>query len=117
MPIAYMQRVTIPDYENRIDNKGFEYQETLTSSGNGDSVIIPDCVSKISVTLEITGGGSGRIQATTNLLQDVLDDNNVVWIDWDNGVVAASTQDAMEPATAIRVVNVSGTTRIMARAQ
>ena len=117
MSEVYMTRVTIDRYDKRIDAQGFEYEETLSSAVNGAAVIIPDSVKNISVTLVITGGGSGKMQSTTNKLADVISDTGVVWVDWDAGVIAATAQDAMLPATAIRMVNVSGTTRVLIRAQ
>ncbi len=117
--IVYMDFVNIPEYQaGRIDSIAFEYDDTLTSAINGNSVIIPTNINKGAVTLQITGGGSGKIQTTTNLLQDVIDDNGVVWVDWDSGTVAATTQDILEVAvTAIRQVNVSGNSRMMLRFQ
>lgn len=116
MAIAYMTRVTIPKYENRIDQYGFEYEETLDSAGNGNSVLIPDVVRNIGVTLQVLSG-TGKIQTTTNKVQDVIDDNNVVWVDWDSGVVSTTTQDSCSPVTALRMVNVSGEQRLLMRAQ
>jgi hypothetical protein len=116
MAIKYMERVTIGGYDARIDKFGFEYEESLSDPGAGDVIIIPDSVNNISVTLEVVSG-SGKVQTTTNKVQDVLDNNNVVWDDWDSGEVANTIQDAVVPVTAIRMVNTSGEQRILIRAQ
>jgi hypothetical protein len=115
MAVAYMTSVNISNYNTKLDDIGWEYNDTLATPGNGSSVINPDNVKIISVTLQITAG-QGKVQATTSLLSDVLADT-AVWVDWDAGNVTATTQDTANPVTAIRQVNTSGTTKMMVRAQ
>ena len=116
MAIKYMTRVHIPEYEVVIKNNAWEYDDQLSSPGNGNTVIVPAGVTVISVTLGITTG-SGKIQTTTNLLDDVISNTGIVWQDWDDGVVTDNTQDYTSAVTAIRQVNVSGTSRMMLRGQ
>ena len=86
-------------------------------TGNGDSIIIPDNIKNISVTLEVGGSSSGKIQTTTNKVDDVINDNDVVWVDWDSGIVTVTTQDSSLPVTALRLVRSTGTVRMLIRAQ
>lgn len=118
MAIKYMTSVHISDYEGtNISLKGWEYQDVLSTASNGDTVIIPENIKNISATLEITSG-SGKIQTTTSLLNDVINNpGSVVWVDWDMGVISTTEQDSCLPVTAIRQVNVSGTTKMILRAQ
>ena len=116
MAIAYMTSVHIQNYEGKnINIDAWEYEDTLSSAIDGSSVIVPENIKNLSVTLQISAG-SGKVQTTTSKLEDVLN-NNAVWVDWDNGVVTSTTQDSCVPITAIRQVNVSGTTKLLVRAQ
>src|SRR4030042_1917418 len=116
MAIKYMKTVNIPDYNSINDLKGWEYEDVLESPGNGDTVIIPDMVNSVNAVLEITAG-EGKIQSTKSKLEDVLVDNNVVWIDWVLGSVIATAEDEHTGrVTAIRQVNTSGTTRMLLNA-
>lgn len=93
----------------------YEFNETLASPGNGASVILPANIRGVSVTLGVTAG-SGKVQATTSTIFEVKNDT-ALWIDWDYGVVSANSQDFMLPATAVRQINISGTTKLELRAQ
>jgi len=115
MAIKNMVRIRT-DYTETIKNEAWEYSEELSAPANGDTVIIPEDVQNISVTLVVTAG-SGKIQATTDLLATVESGTGVTWVDWDHGVVTATTQDVAKPVTALRQVNVSGTTKLVMRAQ
>ena len=110
-----MTRVST-DYKEAIKNEAWEYSEELTSAVNGDTVIIPEDVKNIAVTLVITAG-SGKVQTTTDLLDTVLSGTGVTWVDWDKGLVSLTTQDTVFPVTAHRVVNVSGITKLIMRGQ
>jgi hypothetical protein len=114
MAVNYMSTVHIPKYNvGTIRNKRYEYDETLVSDTNGNPLIIPENVNIIAVTVSATDSGSGKIQTTTNKLQDVINDNNLVWVDWDAGDVVGVIQDFAPPVTAIRLVRSSGTVRMM----
>ena len=118
MAIKYMDLVTIPHYKaGRIDDIGYQYDTgSIIESGNGDSIIIPDNISEIAVTLYIDSG-EGKVQTTTNLIIDVISGTGIIWVDWDAGSVTSTTQDSCVPVTAIRMVNTSGTTRLLVRTQ
>lgn len=115
MAVAYMTGVQIQEYKALTDFFAWEYKDELSAPANGDSVLIPTTVKSVAVTLEVSGG-TGKVQATTSPISDVQNDT-AVWIDWNAGEVAATTQDGIIPATAIRQVNTAGTTRLLVRAQ
>jgi len=115
MAVAYMVRDNISEYDKNIKNEVWEYDYTLSSPANGDSVLIPVTAEKIIATLYVSPGGNGKIQTTTNKIADVKTDTNVVWVDWDSGSVDSTVQDSTLSVTAIRQINVAGTTRMMLR--
>lgn len=115
MAVVYMTRVTISTYEDNVNNQGWEYKDTKASTGNGNSIIIPTCVKKISLTLEMTSG-SGKVQTTTSKLADVVGGTEA-WVDWTSGSVSANTREVFDPVTAVRLVNTSGTIYLSVRAQ
>lgn len=118
MAIKYMTPVNIGHYDaNKKDTIGWEYDsDNLTETGDGDTIIIPDNVKEISVTLLVIDGVS-KIQTTTNLIADVIADNSIIWVDWNAGEVSETVQDSCPPVSALKMVNISGTTRLMIRAQ
>lgn len=112
MAIKYM--TTVDPYSIQKDYRDWEYDTgDLASAGNGDTIIIPNGVNIINVVLEITAG-SGKIQTTCNKLADVISDTDVVWLDWPFGTISATAQDSFDGrVTAVRMVNATGTTRLM----
>ena len=119
MAIVYMNDVSIARYipENQRNTLGYDYSEELSAAGNGDTVIIPETITGISVTLEVTAG-AGKIQASTTPVSEIIaTEASAVWVDWDNGEVTATTQDRVSPVSALRVVNASGTTKMTLRGQ
>jgi len=110
---VYMSQVFINEYDTQnIKAMSWDYKDTLSSSGNGNAVIIPPGVDSVQVALMPTAG-SGKIQATLDKYEDVIDDPDAVdWVDWPSGVIAIGTQDSVNPPTAVRQVNVTGTTKM-----
>lgn len=112
-----MSTVTMNEIRDSINSEklelGWEYEETLSSPGNGVWIKNPNGILGSAVTLEISGG-SGKVQATTSLMSKV-DADLAVGVDWAQGVVTGTIQDYVIPVTAIRQVNVSGTTKITVR--
>jgi len=104
------------DEDDEQKEMAFEYQETLAAPGNGDWIMFPDGVNGASVELEVTAG-EGYVEATLASLQDVKTGATVTGKKWDLSNVVATTQDYCLPCTAIRQVNVSGTTKIKVRMQ
>ena len=116
MSEVYMSKVTIDGYSERVDDVGYEYSESKDSAGNGNSIMLPTSIrAGVAITLQITAG-EGKVQVTTSSIAEVIA-GTAVWVDWDAGSVTETTQDFMLPSTALRLVNTSGTTKIILRAQ
>jgi len=93
----------------------FEYSETLSTPGAGNTIIAPDNVGdfdSIICGLVITSG-VGRVEYSLSSRSSIIAGSGV-WRAWDSGNVSASTDDVLEPAQAIRAVNVSGTIKLEA---
>ena len=85
MAVEYMTSVNISTYDPIIRNISFEYDSgDVSGAGNGNAVIIPNNISKVSITLYISSG-EGKVQTTTNKLADVISGTGLVWVDWDSG--------------------------------
>lgn len=110
MAYAIMTETMVPGYIN--SEYIYEYEDTKTAAANGDSVLIPGDkkLKVISVTI-IPTAGSGKIQTTTSSVADVMADA-ALWDDTNAGVVASQTTMALELCTAIRQVNVTGSTKM-----
>jgi len=93
----------------------FEYQESKAAVGNGTSILIPDDVKSVAVILDVTAG-TGSIQTTTDSVAKVKA-GTATWITWSYGTVGVDTAAVFSPVTAIRMVNASGTTELLVRAQ
>ena len=109
---VYMNPVLITEYEPQLTNvKVWDYKTpALVAPGNGNAVIIPPGSQDIQVAL-IPTAGSGKVQLTLDPYEDVIaDPDSSNWKDWDSGVVASLTQDSAKGPSAIRQVNVSGST-------
>jgi len=96
----------------------FEFVETLSSSGNGDWLLIPDDMTGISVTVQAGGGATAKVQTTIDPLAVVKSGTGITAVDWDYGEVSSPTQDYALPVTAIRLVQVgAGTSKMTIRCQ
>jgi len=114
MTIEFMQKIANQINAEK-DEYSFEYSGALGSAGPGPWVLIPNGVDNISVTLSISTG-AGKVQIS-NDLDDIIRNNTPVAVDWPLGVVTETVEDACNPPSAIRQVNVSGTTVLQMRAQ
>ncbi len=111
-----MQVVTEPSV-GRDRKFAYEQEVSLIANGNSDWILIPEDVSSVAVTLLVSGGGKGKVQATTHSISDVIADV-AIGIDWDFGEVDVNTQDVGFPPTAIRLVQTfAGTVSLKVRAQ
>ena len=116
MGFLSMQVVTEPSV-GRDRKFAYEQEVSLIGVGNSDWILIPEDVNSIAVSLLVSGGGKGKVQATTNSIADVIADN-ATGIDWDFGEVSVNTQDVGFPPTAIRLVQTfAGTVSLKVRAQ
>jgi hypothetical protein len=118
LALAFLERINIPEYDDRVKNSAWEYEETLTATGNGKTVLIPVEVDRIIVSLIPDPGGVGKIQTTMAKISDIRNDDQAVdWVDWTPGEVVEAIQDEVAPISAIRLVDVSGTVKIQMRVQ
>lgn len=92
-----------------------EFDETLSSPGNTDWIFIPRGVDSVPVALNPTAG-EGRIEYTLSNVETVKSGSPVVKA-WDSGNVTTYTDDTLFPITAIRMVNISGTTQMIGGAR
>lgn len=110
-----MSNITLPGAKF---NNAYEAQESRSSPGPGDWFHIPAGITKIAVTLEVTG--KGRVEATTDTRTKVNNDTVTAFRPWPDGDIVSSKSPAQAiliAGSAFRQVNVSGTTRITARAE
>ena len=96
-----------------------EMELSLSSPGNSQWIIIPLGVTQIAVTISFTDGGRGKIQTTTDIIRRVKENDGVIPVDWELGVVVDTIQDSVIPVTALRLVQTSdpGSSKITVRAQ
>ena len=88
--------------------------EVLDSPGNGEWILIPynrNGQREAAVTLSGTASWSGRVEGTNSPVSDVRDDTAVA-VAWPDGTVNAATNRILFTFTAIRQVNITGTTRL-----
>lgn len=93
----------------------------LNKSENGDWCLIPDNVNSVQVTVSFTNGASGKVQATTDLVEDIKNENDIIPVDWIWGEVEETLQDTCKPPSALRAVMIqngnSGTMKMTLRGQ
>lgn len=106
------QRASIND---EADQKSWYYEETLASPGNGKWILKPNGTDGMGVTLVISSG-VGKVQATTDSIDNIIAGTETA-VDWDLGTVSGTTQDSCIQLTAVRQVNISGTTTLKAVSQ
>lgn len=113
MAYVYMNRVNYADTNYSAEGynqRRFEYTESLNSAGIGNVIICPPNVKGETVTLEVIAG-SGKVELSTDPLNIVLAGSGI-FTDWSAATVTSTTQTYIAPITALRMVNVSGTTKI-----
>lgn len=93
---------------------GYEYEETIASGQNGDSIrIFPMGPGNARITCRIiAGANTGKFQFTTSPDADVIADT-AVWSDWAKGTVTGTDWDVLlAQVTGLRGVSVSGEVKI-----
>lgn len=113
MSISLMVK-TRASIEDELSQYSWQFSELLSTPGNGSSILIPNGAVGVGIMLYIQSG-SGKLQTTTDTIESVYD-GSAIWVDSPVGVVDATFQDYAKGITAIRQVNVSGTTRLLLRA-
>lgn len=117
MAVEYM--TAVDPYNTRNDWVGWEYDSgEVASPGNGNWIIIPDNVKGLSCTLYISSG-EGNVETTDNKLADIISGTGIIAVEWASGSVTSTIQDGIDSnmPRAIRMVNISGTTRLLITAQ
>ena len=112
-----LQYLTVSPESNQ--SKGevvLESVQELDAAANGNTILAADQIGRMKTILLslIVTAGSGKIQYTISNRADVIAGNEV-WYDWNAGVVIANTTDVLFFVSAVRVVNVTGTTKIEVR--
>lgn len=87
------------------DPLSWEYEGSLVAPGVSPWILIPDRTLKVAITLSFSGGGTAKVQTTTNKVITVQTGSPVA-VDWDHGTVSTIIQDSCDPCTAIRVEQV-----------
>jgi len=87
-----------------------EFSQTLTSAGYSDPIFYPAGLQGLFVALKPTAG-EGQVQYTYSSVAEVKADT-AEWVDLWNDTATAYKDDQMFPCTAIRMKNVSGTTKM-----
>ena len=113
-----MQKTNIsPDGEQRIF--AYELELSLSSPGKTQWLLMPLRVQQASITISFTNGGRGKIQTSTDIIRRIKENDGIIPVDWNLGVVNETIQDSVLPVTALRLVQTSetGTSKISVRAQ
>lgn len=84
-------------------DRSWEKEIILKSVSNSEWVIIPEKIKIIDVTVSFTGGASGKIQTSTDLV-DTVKNGSPVAIDWPFGTVNTDQSKSCKPVTAMRAV-------------
>jgi hypothetical protein len=84
-------------------DRSWEKQIILKAVSISDWIIIPEKIKIIDVTVSFTGGASGKIQTSTDLV-DTVKNGSPVPIDWPFGTVSSDQSRSCKPVTAMRAV-------------
>jgi len=98
-------------------DRAWEKKIELSSPGESEWIIIPEKVKFIPVTVSFTGGATGKMQTSTDLVYDIKTGSPVP-IDWPYGLVAINQTKVCLPVAGMRAVQVgTGTMKVTMRAQ
>jgi hypothetical protein len=113
MAVKNMVKVGIPGEK---DELAWEIRDELSASGNGNTILVPDGIDGIAISVEPTTA-QAKFQYTMSTLAEVLS-GNAVWYDSDTGLSSVNYNDVIFPCTAIRLVQSgAGSSILNARAQ
>jgi len=86
----------------------FEVSAELEAGETSVWYIVPSGKSFISVTVFPSGGGTAMVQTTTDSINNIKNDNEVIYVNWISGEVSVLTQDStLSRVNAIRCTNTS----------
>ena len=115
--MAYSEMSVAPALQNNARKFAFEYSETLVAPGNGTSILVPAGVATVSVQVDFSNNGTGKVQTTVSSVA-IVKAGTAIWGDWDAGTVSTHYEDVCVPVTAVRLVQVgTGSATISVRAQ
>ena len=96
----------------------FEANEILNAAGDSSSILIPQLVANVIVTVEASGGATACVYSTTDPVAIVKVGTGITWLAWHNGAVSAATASAFFPVTAVKMTQTgAGASKISIRAQ
>lgn len=97
--------------------RSYEQEIILDTPGSSDWIIIPERVKGITVQLIFSGGASGKIQTTAELVNSIKTGSPEP-DDWPFGEVNTNQTKRCEPVSGIRVVQINaGIMQVNIRAQ
>lgn len=85
----------------------YEYAETLSAAGNGNTVLLPNRKGLLTLTLSFTGTAEGTIQTSTDTIARI-ENGDIVWLDAWFGPFDATVNFFVFTCSAIRVVMTGG---------
>ena len=102
---------------SRGEPRAFEIEINLDAPGFSEWVIIPEQIDIISVTVSFTGGATGKMQTTTDLVYTIKTGSPTAE-DWPYGEISVSVTKTCKPCSGMRAaMSGSGTMRVTIRAQ
>jgi hypothetical protein len=97
-------------------DRSWEKEIILNTLGESKWIIIPEKIKVIDVTVSFSGGASGKMQTTTDLVDRIKNGSPVI-IDWPFGIVNSNISKSCKPVSAMRAVQASaGIMKITMRA-
>jgi hypothetical protein len=113
--MATANMTQVPDMDGS-PSKAWEYYEALAAAGSTKDVLVPDGVSKLSVTAESTA--TSVTVYTTTSPKYMVDNATATWVAWDLGAITTAATDSTDPVTAIRATQVdAGASKLHIRGQ
>ena len=116
---VYLSRLMFSNIVNHPKAEAYDYEEELSSAGDGNIILMPAGNLKTSVGIIINDAGAGKVQYSITPVWKILEDeDNAEFLDWSLGTVTSSTIDELSsPVSALKLVNSSGTVKIQIRTQ
>jgi hypothetical protein len=115
--MAYKEMQVAPIKDGGEKGFRFEYEESLSAAGDGNSILIPDDIQNVSIAVEPGGGSQVKFQYTLDKVETVKS-GSPVWHDSDTGLSSSAYTDVLYPCTAVRLVQSgAGTSKIKVIAQ
>ena len=101
--------------QSGISKYTYEKEIILDSPGYSDWVLIPPDVRNLVITFHPIVLGTGNIE-TTNDLKNKKKNSTAIPFEWCYGVVSRKVENSLYPIKAVRLLNISGTVRMVVSA-